>query len=93
MPAPEAGVIVRCMGKIRGNKVLRELRESLGMSGIEFAQAVGIGNVALSNLERGYHLIAAETALKIVDRFGDELARLGYDLEDLLRSGCDQADR
>jgi transcriptional regulator with XRE-family HTH domain len=73
--------------KATGNKVLREVRDALEMTQEEFALEADMGDVYLSKLETGKYLIGSEVALKVYDRFKRTFRRLGYSVEDLLRSG------
>lgn len=73
--------------KISGNKVLREVRTTLDMSQEEFAAEADVQAIYLSNLETGRYLIGSEVALRVYDRFKRTFKRLGYTVEDLIRSG------
>jgi transcriptional regulator with XRE-family HTH domain len=57
------------------------------MSQEEFAGLAKVGVIYLSKLETGKHQIGSDVALKVYDRFKRTFKRLGYSVEDLIRSG------
>ena len=58
-----------------GNNV-RFLREKLGLSREELAQAIGVKVQAISKLESGKHFTTAETLAALASKFETSVARL-----------------
>ena len=67
--------------------MLKAVRAELGLPQPQFAIEVDINPVHLSKLENGHSYIGSESALRVICRFRSTFDRLGYSLEDLMRSG------
>jgi transcriptional regulator with XRE-family HTH domain len=66
---------------------LKLLRETLGMTQLEFAKTIGVSPGRVSQVEKidGERLGAA-SVLKLLELYRVEIARLGLTLEDFLRT-------
>ena len=62
-------------------QALRELRKQRGITQTEFAQRIGISQIAASRYERGERAVPFKIAEKIRDEFGlkdDEMIQIVY---------------
>lgn len=73
------------MSSKTGNSVLRQLRESIGLSQREFATEAGIHHVYICQIETGVCQLGHRSGLAILDAFRSEMAERRITLEDLLR--------
>lgn len=67
------------------NPVLRQFRKSLGLNQREFGAEVGIHPTYLCQIEVGTENLGHKNALRIAERYREELAAAGITLEELLR--------
>ena len=67
------------------NKVLRDFRLSLGLTGVQMAKEAGLTNVLISQVEHGTYKLGHKSALRLMDTYRAELAERRITLEDLLR--------
>lgn len=68
------------------NEIVKALRTRLGVTQGEFAGRAGLNRVYICQLENGPPpRLGPVAAVRILDAYRDDLARMGLDLEDLLR--------
>ena len=67
------------------NHVVQSLRAFLALSQAAFGAEVDLPQSYVSYVERGHRRLTSDAALRIKDRFADEMGRLGLTVEDLLR--------
>lgn len=66
---------------------VKRLRLHLDMSAVDFAREIDTTGPYLSTIENRKQDVGHRMAIKIRDRFGDQMARLGLTVEDILRGG------
>lgn len=81
-----------------GNPVLRQFRQSLGLSQVEFARAIGFNATYICQVELGGgpkrkrpFRLGHRAALAIADAFGPQLEAADLTIADLLRGSTREA--
>jgi transcriptional regulator with XRE-family HTH domain len=70
----------------------KTLREAVGMSQVAFAEAIGVTQPRVSDVEAGHGNYGRDTILSIMGRFRQQCIQLGITAEDMARGLEDETD-